>query len=152
MIVEDQQLIEKAKEYAERFNYEIWYINNRLYKTKGVKNLRNISPQEWVNIFLNAKMVFTNSFHGIVFSINFNKPFLASKLKENTDVNARIVEVLKSFRAESHLLDENSVSSKEEIDICAVDANNILTLFRKKSFSYIDTVLRNEIDNEKNNT
>ena len=37
----------------------------------------NASPDEWVNLIANAKFVYTDSFHGCVFSMKFHKPFFA---------------------------------------------------------------------------
>ncbi|MCP9612686.1 polysaccharide pyruvyl transferase family protein [Coprobacter tertius] len=35
------------------------------------------SPEEWVNLIANASFVYTDSFHGVLFSLKFKKPFLA---------------------------------------------------------------------------
>ncbi len=141
MIVEDSQLIEKAINYAKDNNLEVWYINDRLYKTKGVKNLRHIDPDEWVNLFLNAKMVITNSFHGIAFAINFSKPFFAALLKENTNVNARITELLKKFGAESHLLNKGVSATSDKSTDLAISVERQLSELRNESYSYINNVL-----------
>lgn len=37
----------------------------------------NASPDEWVNLVANARFVYTDSFHGCVFSMKFHKQFLA---------------------------------------------------------------------------
>lgn len=35
------------------------------------------SPAEWVNLFYHAAFVYTDSFHGVMFSMKFQKPFIA---------------------------------------------------------------------------
>lgn len=37
----------------------------------------NLSPDEWLNMFRNAKFIYTDSFHGVLFSLKYHKPFLA---------------------------------------------------------------------------
>lgn len=37
----------------------------------------NASPNDWVNMIANARFVYTDSFHGCVFSMKFHKPFFA---------------------------------------------------------------------------
>jgi hypothetical protein len=39
-------------------------------------HIRNAGPVEFVELFANASLVITNSFHGSCFSINFKKPFV----------------------------------------------------------------------------
>lgn len=39
--------------------------------------LTEASPEEWVNLFYHASFVLTDSFHGIMFSMKFRKPFVA---------------------------------------------------------------------------
>ena len=43
-----------------------------------VDNTRySVSPKEWVTLISNASAVYTDSFHAIIFSMKFNKPFVA---------------------------------------------------------------------------
>ena len=39
--------------------------------------LDEATPAEWVNLFYHASFVYTDSFHGIMFSMKFKKPFIA---------------------------------------------------------------------------
>ncbi|BAP55951.1 polysaccharide pyruvyl transferase [Thioploca ingrica] len=39
-------------------------------------HIRDAGPIEFIELFANASLVITNSFHGICFSINFKKPFV----------------------------------------------------------------------------
>lgn len=41
------------------------------------RQIYDCSPQEWVNLIYNAEFVYTDSFHCILFSIKFHKPFLS---------------------------------------------------------------------------
>jgi len=43
--------------------------------TRPGKCVRPVSPREWIGLFQNAAAVVTNSFHGTVFSIMFQRPF-----------------------------------------------------------------------------
>lgn len=37
----------------------------------------DLSPSEWISMFQNAKFIYTDSFHGVLFSMKYRKPFLA---------------------------------------------------------------------------
>lgn len=41
------------------------------------KVFETLSPKEWVNLFYHACYVYTDSFHAIMFSLKFEKPFVA---------------------------------------------------------------------------
>ena len=37
----------------------------------------DLNPDEWISMFRNAKFIYTDSFHGVLFSLKYHKPFLA---------------------------------------------------------------------------
>lgn len=39
--------------------------------------MNSLTPQQWVNLIYNATAVYTDSFHAILFSLKFKKPFIA---------------------------------------------------------------------------
>ena len=41
----------------------------------GINSKKSLSIEQWLRSFLDAQFVVTDSFHGLVFSIIFNKPF-----------------------------------------------------------------------------
>lgn len=69
----------------------------------------NLGPKEWLSMFENAKFIYTDSFHGVLFSLKFNKPFLAY-----------YTEVLRATRfidiGERYNIEKYIVKSVEEID------------------------------------
>ena len=58
---------------------------------------------QWINSFVNAKMVVTDSFHGCVFSIIFNKPFWVCGNQSRG--NARFNSLLSLFSLQNRLID-----------------------------------------------
>lgn len=67
------------------------------------------SPTKWLRAFMDAKIVFTDSFHGCVFSIIFNKPFWVIGNKERG--NARFDSLLKLFNLEDRLVSLDKIES-----------------------------------------
>lgn len=57
---------------------------------------------QWLRGFMDAKYVITDSFHGVVFSIIFNKPFIA--IGNRSRGLARFTSILKMFDLESRLV------------------------------------------------
>lgn len=60
-------------------NIPIFRICKRAFnvrKDRGINNILDAGPSEFLSLFYNAEYIITNSFHGTAFSVNFNKPFL----------------------------------------------------------------------------
>lgn len=77
----------------------------------------------WLRGFMDAKCVITDSFHGCVFSIIFNKPFIAIGNKERGQ--ARFDSLLRMFHLQDRLVDISDLSMdciSQPIDWSTVNA------------------------------
>lgn len=97
--------------------------------------------EEWISAFRDATFIVTDSFHGTVFSIIFNKPFIAISNSERGTV--RFQSLLKIFGLEHRLiscyenLDDTLIF--EKIDYSSI--NDKLEIERNKSLSFIKSAL-----------
>jgi hypothetical protein len=94
-------------------------------------------PFKFLNYFGKAKYVITNTFHGCVFSVLFNKQFVTDGYKKK-----KIYDLLNRFRLTDRCLKSNVwleelINSK--IDYKAV--NLLIEQERKNSLEYLDAVL-----------
>ena len=99
------------------------------------------SPTKWLRAFMDAKMVFTDSFHGCVFSIIFNKPFWVIGNSERG--NARFDSLLRLFGLESRrisLSDIDSIDLNTPINWDSVHAR--LAECRKVSMDFLSASLK----------
>ena len=76
-----------------------------------------LSPEEFLNMIWNAEYICTDSFHGIMFSLIFNKQFFA--LKRFADIN----KISQNSRVYSIL---NKLNLKNRIICSEIDINNLL--------------------------
>jgi hypothetical protein len=137
-----------AKE--ERLDVIILMPMRPLIVTKSIKKAKYLSacsPEEWISYFMDATYVVTNSFHGIAFSINFNKNFFAELLPPPAKVNSRIVNILNKFDLNDRVI-EQFLTNKEDKRINYDNINQILEIERRNSYDYIKTVI--EDSNEQN--
>ncbi|MEG2081169.1 MAG: polysaccharide pyruvyl transferase family protein, partial [Oscillospiraceae bacterium] len=67
----------------------------------------NCGLYEWLYYIKNAEIVATNSFHGVVFSIIFNTPFIVVPV-ENSGMNDRVVTLLSSLGLEDRIVSETN--------------------------------------------
>lgn len=62
------------------------------------------SPQQWLALIGKAKGIVTNSFHGVMFSIIFNRPFVFLPIVgEYATLNVRARGILEELNAQSHI-------------------------------------------------
>lgn len=101
-------------------------------KEKNVKNLYTLSPDEFITYLYHADCVITNSFHGTVFSIIFQKKFVV-ELETGWNYNHRSEELLRLLGLEHHIL------------------NNIdtINLEQQDDWKKVDEYLKKEADNSK---
>jgi hypothetical protein len=93
---DSEDLISIAIEIGKRLKLPILSLCKRSFLNKKYKNIINVNeagPSEFIELFYDASYVITNSFHGTVFSVNFNIPFYSvlNKLRTN---NSRIIDFL----------------------------------------------------------
>jgi len=111
---------------------------SRSYKTKGFKeNLSDyifMPVTEWIAGFRDAKFVVTDSFHGTLFSILFNKPFIvvANKARGAT----RFASLLKMFDLEERLI-TGSDFDNNLLYLDYSEVNKIIEKERDKSMAYL---------------
>lgn len=110
----------------------------------------NLPPiTQWLKGFRDAEFVVTDSFHGCVFSIIYNKPFIAIGNKSRG--LGRFLSLLELFNLEDRLVNKADEVTKslvfEKIDWDQV--NKIIQKEQVRSHDYLIKHL--EVDNEKNN-
>lgn len=105
-------------------------------RVKSEDDLRHINEcimppvEQWLKSFMDAKMVITDSFHGTVFSIIFNKPFWV--IANENRGTARFTSLLTQFDLENRIIDtHNSPDWSAPIEWTAV--NNRRNELQKKS-------------------
>ena len=108
MVFEDKSLLKYVKKQYHGTKTDVLYINAGPLKIPGVKNLRNVSPNQFLTLFLNAKAIYTNSFHGLAFSLILEKDFAVKKLSKNVSINNRIISLLESTGYSDHLIGSES--------------------------------------------
>lgn len=96
-----------------------------------------ISPSEFIDYINDCKLLLTDSFHGIVFSVLFSKPFVVFKRGK---INSRINTLLKKFQLENRKW-ENLRNEEEIFKINFSNIQSILEYERQKAFSYLKKAL-----------
>lgn len=95
------------------------------------------TPDEFVSLVDNSALVCTDSFHALVFSMLFEKPFIAFEREEpgNCVMSSRLETLLGKFKMTDRR--ENSVFAADTMKIDYSNVNVILQSERNKFFEYM---------------
>ena len=133
------------------FVYTIFYEENLIKFIKYVKkklnyNIYNFSlnNQSSVENFLyqiyNSQAVITNSYHGTIFSILFNKPFISFNYK--CSAKERLSSLGKLFRLENRIINTNELPNYTLLTTPLNINYTLLELLKRKSINYIKNNLK----------
>lgn len=131
-VVENETVSRCAKKVAELLGCELIELHYKKTPTICGKNMIfDAGPSEFLTYIRDAKMVVTNSFHGTVFSILFQKKFY-SVYKEN----GRIDNLLSFLGLEErHITEERQIQLEKEIDYGQSDKG--LREYRQQSVDFL---------------
>lgn len=88
----------RLKQFAKLKNLEVVYVPANEAQKINFHKKTFPTVEEWLGLYENASAVVTNSFHGTVFSLIFNKPFLSvHQTGKFEDQNVRIDSLLEDF-------------------------------------------------------
>lgn len=136
----EKKVMKKILNYANKLKMKIVFITdprnvlNQNPKGFWVPFEDGVGPEEFVALLLNAKYIFTNSFHGTAFAINFNKEFFtfySRPIEDKENLNSRINTVLDNFEMRDRLtfLDEDLSLEKLQSNI---DYERVKLLLERK--------------------
>lgn len=138
-------VLDERKETVNLINKVCLLLNRQNFNfldSKRWKEYHYVLPsiEDWLTGIRDADFVVTDSFHGVVFSIIFNKPFLVYVNKERGAV--RFISLLRNLNLEDRMVEniENIEGViKRNIDWNVV--NKIVSQLQVKSLNYLKEVL-----------
>lgn len=137
----NKEIVNFVKRLKKKTGYPVVYIPFPLIGLLKCKCKIAVGPSEWMGLFKNAEFVVSDSFHGIVFALLFNRKFFAKS--DGHHMNRRVDELLKLVNLSNRKI--STVPEKEwleEIDFHY--ANDQLDKLRKHSLELLKKVVRNE--------
>lgn len=103
------------------------------------------SPSIWLRAFMEADYILTDSFHGCVFSIIFNRPFVV--LGNEGRGQSRFNSLLKLFGLQNQLAEKCDVETIYTKMMQAIDwktINSIREVWKRKSLKFLQNYLEDE--------
>ena len=104
MLKYDEVLVTKAKEEAEKRGVQLRTVTAAFMPQMGMAAWNTTGVVQWLCAIRNAQCVFTNSFHGMVFSMIFGRSFHVERLTgELSSRNGRLENLLASLQLQEAL-------------------------------------------------
>lgn len=104
-------------------------------------------PKEFLTAIKGASYIFTDSFHGTIFAIQFQKRFITFKRFKETDSmnqNSRLDNLFTMLELNNCFIGEENLSEISSIvDVDYARVHTILDNERKKSLSFLQNALEN---------
>lgn len=113
-------------------------------KKGEAERIFDLGPYEFVQLIQNAQCVFTDSFHGAVFSIVFQKPFCVFERDKKNKVskNSRIYDLLGKFELSNRLIhDLSKLGQTMQMPIDFVRVGGKLAQLQKESLHFLQREL-----------
>lgn len=141
-LLEDSIELKKLIKQVKNLTGESLVTNNLaspiFHRFESLKRHINISVEDWLSNIANAKFVITDSFHGAVFSILFNVPFIV--VLNGIRGNTRLESLLSDFELDECLCKDTNVFRIPKIDWNKV--NDHLVIRRRESLDFLTKALQ----------
>lgn len=150
-----KELKSKVYKFAKSLGYNVKFIPmsfkdhllDCVFRTEGY------GPIEYLQLFFNASFVFTNSYHGLLFSLIFEKSFLVIKRKKHkhwAQFEDRLESMLSYLNLSERFIDEESILHKDIVNINYVSILKKFEILRKYSIGYLEESINNSLKLQKN--
>lgn len=125
------------------WNAKEWILRGMFFK--GFKTPYHQNPGIYLNLIKNAKIIFTTSFHGAIFSTQYRKKFWVLKVGGMKGDDDRVFTLLSQLNLVNRFLDPNNYDEESIFkDINYSEYENNLLELRKKSILFLKNSLGNQ--------
>lgn len=137
------EIVEYANWLAKEKGLKICYFSRyHLNYNEGAEDCYTDGPAEFLYRLKNAKYVLTNSFHCVVFSILFEKPFFSFN---RSNISVKSTDLLNKLNLTDRLILDNKPTIEIDEQINFKKAKEALANIRKESFDYLTNALIGDI-------
>ena len=131
----NEDVIDISRKLAKEKGFKIVYVGLYSSSEEDVECVYDAGVEDFLSYILYAEAVVTNSFHGTVFSILMEKPFLSVKIDTT---GSRVESLLELLGLKSQHI--STIASNYSLNIDYSKVNSILRTEREKSINYLRSV------------
>jgi hypothetical protein len=131
-----------AKFIAKKRDLKIVEVGyRRQFPSTGIDIIETAGPKEFLTLYCNADFVVTNTFHGTVFSVMFEKDFISIPLKGRESRVENLANMTGLQRRFVEGYDQEIIEQLIDSNINYVEAKSRLEPFKRKSMDFLIDVL-----------
>lgn len=132
-----------SKQQSIKYVYVVHAFQDAPYtcKDKNVIGLIDVSPEQWLGLIHNANEIFTDSFHGTVFSLIFGKSFY-SYIPSFNKRGSRIENLLQLFNLKERIIYSLNDFIKDQKCIDFNEVNTIIKKERTKATDFLNKAIK----------
>ena len=135
----DKNDIDNIKDYAKNTKMKLISIGYKNYFAD--ESVINLDPFEWISYFKNANYIVTNTFHGTVFSIKYNKKFIS--IPKNDKKN-KIISLLDQFKLKDRACtDKYDLTNILKKEINYDEVNSLIDKQKRISLNFLINSIEN---------
>lgn len=136
-VKKSNDLLLYANELSKKYKCKVIYISDKIIPKSNMKYIRGCSPSTFLGLIRDAKYIVTNSFHGVAFSIIYNKQF---QVEIPNATGTRIESLLNSLNLNNRIIKkqnnmDNFHQCKEIINYSNI--NKIIALKKAESVEFL---------------
>ena len=139
----DRAALAYAKKIAREREFKVIKVCRGLTSVLWGETLNIPTVEEWLGLFADASYIVTNSFHGVAFSINFNRDFNAFIEGNPTEGrNARLHNICNAVGLSNRIV---VIGSNQNVDNSVINyqsVNNRLDELRAQSVEFLNNCLK----------
>lgn len=135
MLRPDKNVIKLARRVAKDLKCKILYTGLLADNYRGVTTICNAGIEDFLSYIDNAEAVIVNSFHGTVFSVLFEKPFLSVKV---ASTSSRVESFLSMVGLMSQYVE--NVNQDYSLSVNYTNVRQVLEKERQKSLNYLQSI------------
>lgn len=135
-----KEMFSIARKFEKKYKMKVYFINQRYGLWSLNKNSFNdVGVEDFISLFLHSEKVITDSFHGTVFSLIFEKDFYS--ICSNNNGDRRKQDLLRYCGLDRRIIYlENMNVDEEEIDYANI--RKLLSNIRNSSVNFLSDSLR----------
>lgn len=139
----NKELVDFVRRLKKKTGLRVVYIPFPLVGLMNCSCKIAIGPAQWMGLFKNAEYVVSDSFHGVVYSLLFNRNFFA--MVNGHHMNRRVQQLLKMVDL-SHRTIENVSDEELTQPIDFTFANEEIARFREESLAQLRSLVKEQED------
>ncbi len=130
-------LNDSLKQLQDKLNLPIVVLNSKYRAKVNIKHssVDNATPEQWVWLFKNASFVLTDSFHGVIFSMKYEKNFLA--IHGNDWRSYRLLDTVKRYACEDRCISNEYESDRITFKLNYDVSNKFVEEHKESSKKYL---------------